>query len=45
MVTAGLKWPPLTWPKAMISKKSAKAWASPTTAKSEPVCELGLVET
>ena len=37
IVTTGLKCPPLTWPKAMISRKRTNACARPITAKSEPV--------
>ena len=45
IVTTGLKCPPLTCPKAMIKRKSANAWTSPTTAKSEPDCGAAPVDT
>ena len=44
-MTAGLKWPPLTAPRVMISPKSTIPWTRPTTAKSEPVWALALVAT
>ena len=36
VVTAGLKCPPLATPMLMISAKSTRKWARPTTAKSDP---------